>query len=224
MITSLLLAAALSVGAESAAQAQPVVTVFPSPGTSFNLPGTQITFRGIPAAQLGSVSVVGSQSGTHTGQIAADSDGNGGSFLPAQPFTPGETVTVTTSQNIIGSHAGSFSFKIENPSKPIGPGPLILVPSTANGVQHFYSRPDLLPPAISVTNRGAPASEGDIFVAPQNGPVQNGPMILDPSGHLLWYDPFPVSEKLIVTDFRVQNLHGQPVLTWFQGSTDHGTG
>jgi hypothetical protein len=202
----------------------PAVSVYPSPGTSYNLPGTQITFRGIAPNQIGAVTVAGSASGTHGGRIAPDSDGGGGSFLPSAPFKSGETVTVTTSLNIVGGHNGTFTFKIENPSRPIGPGPLPLVHGGANAVQHFHSRPDLQPPAVAVTKASAPASEGDIFVAPQFGPVQNGPMILDPNGHLLWFDPFPVGQKQLVTDFRVQNLFGKPVLTWFQGTTNHGTG
>lgn len=206
------------------AQASAPVSVYPSPGTSFNEPGVQITFRGVPANQIGNVTVVGSATGTHAGQIAPDSDGDGGSFLPAQPFKPGETVTVTTSLNVIGGRSGTFTFKIENPSRPIGPGPFPLVANGAGAVQHFRTRPDLQPPAVWVSNNRAPASEGNIFVAPQYGPVQNGPMILDPSGHLLWFDPFPVSQHLLVTDFRAQNLGGQPVLTWFQGTTNHGTG
>ena len=67
--------------------------VFPIPGGNFASPATQITFRGIPAGQFGTISVAGSTSGVHTGTIVADSDGDGGSFVPSTPFTPGETVT-----------------------------------------------------------------------------------------------------------------------------------
>ena len=70
----------------------------------------------------------------------------------------------------------------------------------------------------------ASAAEGDIFVAPQFGPSQDGPMILDPQGRLVWFDPFPVSRNTLVTDFRVQQLEGQPVLTWWQGNTNAGHG
>ena len=208
------------------AGAQPTspVSVYPSPGTSYNQPHEQIVFRGIPAGEIGSVSVVGSLSGTHTGQIEADSDGDGASFVPDQPFQNGETVTVSTSLNIIGGQNGTFTFQIEHPSWPIKPGPLPVVPNGPGAVQHFPSRPDLLPPALWVSKDTAPSSEGDIFVAPQFGPVQNGPMILDSTGRLVWFDPFPVTEKELVTDFRVQNLYGQPVLTWFQGYTNDGTG
>ena len=91
-------------------------------------------------------------------------------------------------------------------------------------MQHFRSRPDLEPAAVTVSKASAPASQGDIFVAPQFGPTQDGPMILDPNGKLIWFDANPLSQKQIITDFRVQNLHGQPVLTWYQGSTNSGSG
>ena len=42
-------------------------------------------------------------------------DGEGGSFLPYQPFAAGETVTVSTDLNLIGSGSGTFSFQIAQP-------------------------------------------------------------------------------------------------------------
>ena len=98
------------------------------------------------------------------------------------------------------------------------------VPAGSNGLQHFRSRPDLTPASITVTRNSAPASNGDIFLTPQFGPTQNGPMILDPSGKLVWFQPTPITRNTLFTDFRVQNLHGQPVLTWWQGSTNAGSG
>ena len=48
-------------------------------------------------------------------------------------------------------------------------------------------------------------------------------MILDPDGNLVWFDPFRVSQNTpLVTDFRVQQLQGQPILTWWQGNTNSG--
>src|SRR5947209_20135860 len=70
------------------------VDAFPVPGARVASPATQITFRGVPASQLGTVTVQGSVSGAHTGTVEADSDGRGASFVPSSPFTPGETVTV----------------------------------------------------------------------------------------------------------------------------------
>ena len=135
-------------GATAAQAASPAVSVYPSPGTNYNLPRTQITFRGIAPSAIGTVSVVGSVTGAHTGRVAADSDNKGGSFLPAKPFTAGETVTVTTGLNIVGGQNGKFSFVVVHQSRPIQPMPLPVVSAGSNGLQHFRSRPDLLPPSV----------------------------------------------------------------------------
>ncbi len=190
------------VGVATAASGR--VAVFPVPGSEYNRSQTQITFRGAPASQLGSVRVVSSQTGVHSGHIAGDADGQGGSFLPDQPFAAGETVTVTTDLSVLGSGSGTFSFQIAQPWGLLPYGKLPLVSPGRNGVQHSRSRPDLQPAAATVTENHAPESEGDIFVAPQFGPRQDGPMILDPQGNLVWFDPFPVSQNTLVTDFRVQ--------------------
>jgi Arylsulfotransferase (ASST) len=220
-VLALIAAAVLGLPWDALAQPAPV-SVFPSPGTRSALPGSQIAFRGIPASQIGSVQVVGSRTGVHSGHVAADSDGQGGSFLPDKPFAAGETVTVTTGLNVLGGSNGSFQFTVATPGGAIGPEQIPLVPAGPDGLQHFRTRPDLLPPAITVTKRGAPAGPGDIFVAPQQGPVQDGPMLLDSSGNLLWFQPLPTNT--LATDFRVQRLGGQPVLTWWQGTTNRGSG
>jgi len=205
----------------SAAVAQQLVSVFPTPGSVAWLPQTQIVFRGIPAASIGQVQAVGSQSGAHSGRLEADSDGQGASFIPYQPFVPGEKVTVTSSLDILGASNGSFSFTVATPWGSISPATIPLVPAGSDGIAHFASRPDLEPPAATVTKNTAPAT-GDIFLAPQEGPAQNGPMILDPTGNLIWFDPLP--RNMLATDFRVQRLGNQPVLTWWQGQTSYGTG
>jgi hypothetical protein len=67
------------------------------------------------------------------------------------------------------------------------------------------------------------AAGGDLFIAPQYGPVQNGPMIVGPFGGLIWYQPVPPSDT--ATDLNVQTYQGKPVLTWWQGNVSAaGTG
>ena len=128
-VAAVLAAAVLLLASAGTALAQPpAVAVFPSPSTTSAQPGTQITFRGIPANQIGHVSVVGSSSGAHSGTIEADSDGQGGSFVPSQPFTPGETVTVTTGLNVIGGTNGAFHFGVAVPFGTINPMKLPMVP------------------------------------------------------------------------------------------------
>lgn len=206
----------------AASSAPAAVSVFPSPGTRYAEPGTQITFRGIAANRIGSISVVGSRSGAHSGHIAADSDGNGGSFLPDHPFDASETVTVTTSLDVVDGSRGDWQFSVATPAGGIKPSPVAHVPAGAHGVQHFHSRPDLQPSSVEVLKRGAPPGRGDIFVAPQYGPSQDGPMLLDTSGNLIWFHPVPKGQ--LATDFRTQMLGNQPVLTWWQGYMDNGSG
>ncbi|HEY1593231.1 MAG TPA: arylsulfotransferase family protein [Solirubrobacteraceae bacterium] len=223
LVAPLAVALALA-GATAARAASPAVSVYPSPGTKYNLPQSQITFRGIAPSAIGTVKVVGSSTGEDSGRIEGDSDNKGGSFLPSKPFKAGETVTVSTSLNIVGGRSGKFSFVVVHPSRPISAMPLPVVSPGSNGLQRFRSRPDLVPPSLTISKNSTPASEGDIFLAPQFGPSQNGPMILDPQGNVLWFLPFAVSRKLLITDFRVQTYNGQQVLTWFQGFTNHGSG
>jgi hypothetical protein len=210
--------------APAAPRSAPAVAAFPSPGTRYNLPGSQIVFRGIAPSAIGALRVVGSATGGHSGRLAPDSDGQGASFLPDSPFAPGETVTVSTQLNVLGASNGSFSFGIAQPAAPLAYGKLPLVSAGANGVQRFRSRPDLQPAAISVSKNSAAASDGDFFIAPQFGPAQDGPEILDPQGHVVWFLPYPVGTNTLITDFRVQSLYGQPVLTWWQGNTNNGFG
>jgi arylsulfotransferase ASST len=224
--TALLVAAgAVAVPAAAAQAASAPVSVFPIPGGRVAAPSTQLTFRGVPAGQLGAISVTGSKSGTHTGRIVADSDGGGGSFIPSQPFKAGETVTVRTGLTIVGAPAGAYSFTVATPAGGIPLAGVRPAPRVRNDINRFVSRPDLVPTAVTVTKKASPsvAAGGDLFVAPQYGPIQNGPMIIGPFGGLIWYQPVPHNDT--ATDFNVQSYQGKPVLTWWQGNVSAaGTG
>ncbi|HEX4009541.1 MAG TPA: arylsulfotransferase family protein [Solirubrobacteraceae bacterium] len=193
-----------------------VVDVFPIPGGHVALPGTQITFRGVPVNALGRIMVTGSESGVHTGVVLADSDGHGGSFVPDQPFQAGEQVTVQTGLSIAGVRRGTFRFTVASPAGAIPAGAHAPIARTAGDVWHFVSRPDLAPAAVRVDRRSSAAAPGDVFVASQSGPVQNGPELLGADGGLIYFKPVPPGES--ATDFRTQTYQGKPVLTWWQGS------
>lgn len=211
-LASLVAAIALARGSGAVSVA---ISVFPTPGSRTASPDTQITFRGIAADRLGIISVTGSRTGARSGTVRSDSDGQGGSFVPTDKFESGEIVSVRTSLNILGGRRGTFSFTIATPHAW---GPSAPVPSAkrAQGdVLRLRSRPDLTPPAIRILERRSGMAPGDIFVAPEGGPVQDGPMIVDPAGGLVWFTPIPQGEW--ATDFRVQSLGGRPVLTWWQG-------
>ena len=211
------LGAALLVSCATASSAL-AVDVFPIPGAHVAAPGTQITFRGVAPSQLTGITVIGSRSRSHGGSIRADSDGVGGSFVPGRAFRAGETVTVHTHFNITGARNGTFSFQVANPASglPTRPG---TSPERTPGDVYTFHTTSLRPAAVHMDRTGG---DGDIFLGPQEGPLTAGAEILDRNGHLVWYHPAPAGNS--VTDFRVQSYRGQPVLTWWQGHVNAGTG
>jgi hypothetical protein len=221
-VRAALAAAALASPASALAAAPGQVAVFPIPGGHVASPRTQITFRGVPASQLGQITVQGSASGVHWGTIQADSDGNGASFLPSSPFTPGETVTVSTPLNIAGGSGGQFSFTVVQPAGIVPNLHWPVAKRVSGDVPYIHSRPDLQPVAVTITKTSRGTAPGDIFLAPQFGPLQDGPMIVDSSGHLVWF--LPLSGNQSASDFRVQSYQGKPVLTWWQGYFAGGIG
>jgi arylsulfotransferase ASST len=196
--------------------------VFPIPGGRVASPQTQIAFRGISPGQIGRVVVMGSRSGRHTGRVEADSDGRGASFLPAKPFAAGELVTVKTQLDIGGVRGGTFHFTVATPAGAIPSMPLLPAERVAGDELSFQTRPDLTPAAVEITKESSHTGSGDIFLTPQQGPTQNGAMILDPSGDLVWFQPVPKGD--MAADLRVQTYHGKPVLTWWQGYSGAGIG
>ncbi len=213
-------ATAASVSPTTTAPVSPV-TISPLPGTPDATPSTQISFLGAPASALHDVTVVGSRSGSHSGKLYGYSTAAGASFLPARGFDEGERVTVTAilqsgaSKTRIGT---SFSIARlyalpREPSHPV---------STASDVQSFHSRHDLSPPAVRVTVPATNPALGDIFISPDSSGEQDGPMILEPGGGLVWFKPVPAGSE--AEDLRVQQYEGKPVLTWWEGQVIDGHG
>ena len=211
------------------------VTVSPLAGSRDASPQTQISFLGVPAGELSAISVVGSETGAHSGRLAAYRSEIGGtaaegggqsagaSFLPSRPFAEGERVTVRARLRTGGSvrrlldvFAIAHQDQITSTPEPLHPG-------GPSEVQGFHSRPDLHPPVVTVTAQSPAVAPGDEFVAPYRGPGQAGPMILEPSGGLVWFKPLPADTS--ATNLGVQEYAGKPVLTWWQGDISvHGFG
>lgn len=84
--------------------------------------------------------------------------------------------------------------------------------------QAFVTRPDLTPPVIDVSVE-APGT-GHYFLAPKQADAQQGPLIIDGRGAVVWSQPNEQS----VADFRVQTYRGEPVLTWYEGRSLGGYG
>ena len=136
----------------------------------------------------------------------------GGSFLPSAPFAPGEQVTVTATVVGYGDpRQVGTSFTVSSPYT-LPPSPAQKpIPVTATNVMRFRSRGDLEPPSVTVTTPAADRALGDIFVSPDSGAGQAGPMIVAPSGQLVWFHP--LSAPTTAFDFQEQSYEGQPVLT-----------
>ena len=217
------LAVALVAAAPASAQSDGV-SVYPQPGTLSASPTTQLSFRGVAPGSLGRIVVRGSRSGTHTGRIRAHSDGLGASWIPSRRFRSGETVTVTTALGLRNATNGDFRFRIMRVPGRVQIPNLILENLNAGATHHFRSRPDLDPPLVSVSPDRKPTAPGLIFLSAKQkkDQKQNGPMIVDNAGRLVWFRPLPGIDA--ATDFRVQAYQGKPVLTYWQGTSRIGIG
>ncbi len=189
--------------------------VSPLPDSLDASPHTQISLLGMPGGQLRQIVLSGSATGVHPGHVVAYSQGDGASFLPAAPFQPGEIVTVR-GQLLAHGHWEPFAFHFTIsvpdpvPTKPPGKEP----EGKPGEVQHYHSAPSLNAPSVQVSN-DTESSAGDIFTAPYSGPGGDGPMITEPGGQLVWFDPLPKGNYS--ANLQVQSFEGQPVLTWWQG-------
>jgi len=94
------------------------------------------------------------------------------------------------------------------PAKPKGPLP--------GPTQRFESRPDLKPPIVKIeTPAKGTTAPGYVFFGPKLAVKQAGPMIIDNKGEVVWFHPLKFTKG--ITDFRVQQYRGKPVLTWWRG-------
>jgi hypothetical protein len=177
---------------------------------------TQISLLGYPASDLSSISVSGSSSGGHSGRLEAYSQGDGASWVPSKAFNSGETVAVHGKLTLAGkSYPFAFHFTIAARDAFGHPASSPKPAGKATELGAFHSRPDLHVPLVTVDSASPSQSPGDLFMAPYSGPGQNGPMIVDSSGNLVWFDPLPFGTE--ATNLRVQQYEGKPVLTWWQG-------
>jgi hypothetical protein len=216
------LLAAMLLGVSACGSGADPVRTFPIPGTRVASPQTQIAFRGVPAGRVRNVVVRGSSTGVHAGRIEADSDGQGASFIPAKPFAPGEQVTVNSPLQVEGASRRTWRFTVATPAGAIPSQPLNPAPRIPGDALSFRSRPDLTPAAVEVTRESPGTATGEVFLTPQQGPLQNGAMIVGPDGNLIWFHPVPKGD--MAADLRVQDYQGKPVLTWWQGYSGAGLG
>ncbi|HMD52153.1 MAG TPA: hypothetical protein VKG62_05505, partial [Solirubrobacteraceae bacterium] len=190
--------------------------VSPEPGTDTANPDTQISFLGTPVTNIRDVSVHGSSSGSHSGQLEGYYQGDGGSFVPEKPFVDGEQVSVRASVlQPGGERVVSYSFHVATPfstaSVPGFPDPA----APPSAYQSFSSEPSIQPPILSVTSPDLDPTAGDVLITTGPGPGQYGPLIYTPQGRLVWFDELPPGVNAL--DLNMQSYEGQQDLTWWQG-------
>ena len=88
-------------------------------------------------------------------------------------------------------------------------------------MSRYVSRPDLVPPKITVLRRAAGTAPGLLFLGPSSGPGQRGAMIVDDTGEPVWFHP---TVPLTVMNLRAALYHGEPVLTWWRARRNTGSG
>ncbi|HYH13320.1 MAG TPA: arylsulfotransferase family protein, partial [Thermomicrobiales bacterium] len=165
----------------------------------------------------------GSISGGHSGILKDHADGDGVSYLPDAYFIPGELVTVQV-EGVPDLEEVTHNFGV------VQPVPWVATPTerdTENPEvppRAFRSRPDLRPPVMEIptppTDEVAP---GLVMLAAMVVDGQNGAMILDDEGELIWFS-LPVETTSQINDLRVQEYRGDPVLTWMEYATPIGFG
>jgi hypothetical protein len=192
------------------------VDVSPAPGTGTANPNTQVSFLGVPASEIGEVSVVGERSGQHPGHLRRYSQGDGASFAPDAPFDAGERVAVRA---VIGAGAAgkrvAFQFRVDTPY-PTASTPEFPNPQAAPAdYQSFYTLPGVQAPVLTVTAPDHDPAAGDILTTNGPGEGQYGPLIYTPEGRLVWFDRLPRGES--AENLSEQAYAGQRHLTWWRG-------
>ena len=214
--------AVCTVGAPAFASSNHKLAISPARGTPAASPETQISILGVKPRRIRSVRATGTATGWHPGSLRRYSDARGASFIPREPFTEGERVKLVVRIRHRPPERRSFTIAHLGPIQP----PLNLTKQQPGKLQHFISRPELLPPRINVHKRGT--TRGRVFLTPLPSPVVHpgggltinpvgpgGPMISDGKGNLIWFrqlDPPNVAANL-----RLQRYGGRRVLTWWQG-------
>jgi hypothetical protein len=198
------------------------VDVSPAPETDTANPYTQISFLGLPAAEIHEVSVTGRRSGAHAGHLESYSQGDGASFLPSTPFQPGERVTVRAAigagrsgETGIGLKRISFGFRVDTPYSTAGVPGFPNPQAAPADYQSFATLPGVQAPVLSVTVADRDPAAGDILTTNGPGPGRYGPLIYTPQGRLVWFDQ--LAGGLTAENLSVQSYEGKRDLTFWRG-------
>jgi hypothetical protein len=221
--SAILLCALLPAPCAAASTGGPALS--PASGTPDASPKTQISVLGIAPSKIREVAVSGATSGAHAGVLRRYSGGRGASFIPSEPFTEGERVSVAL--RLRGRKPIQWSFLIARAGQ--GPPILTIASRQPDKLQSFVTEPGLAPPQISVGKQGA-GGDGSIFLTPLPSPVVHpgstntvtlspvgpgGPMVVDGRGRLVWFRQLTPPD--VAANLRIQRFRKRRVLTWWQG-------
>lgn len=199
------------------------IYTYPPHGTVTASPGTEISFRGISKERLGDIRVSGSESGGHSGVMMSHQDGLGVSFVPDRPFGPGEEVTVSAQLPLSDDDSGNLVFEVSVPLLPSKPPAEREENAPLAEPHRFRSLPHLTPPVMDILVNNEGTAPGFVFLAPRMEGGQSGAYIIDNTGEPVWFHK-PGIDMSEAMDFKVQQYHGHPVLTWWQGAKPTGYG
>ncbi len=200
----------------SAALAGTGVDVSPAPETDTANPDTQISFLGASARSIRGLSVRGSRSGYHRGRLLGYSQGDGASFVPAQPFRAGERVLVRALLGAPGAERQvGFGFRVETRYSTAGIPTFPDPPARPSAYQSFVSEPELHPPTLAVSTPDRDAAAGEVMMTVGPGPGQDGPLIFTPQGRLVWFED--LARGVSAENLSVQRYGGASALTWWRG-------
>lgn len=201
------------------------VSVFPVPGTQVVSATSQVTIRGAGATGLGpqDVRVSGTDTDDHTGTLLVHSDGDGVSFVPDEPFAPGEEVAVSIEGlTVRGGEGGRFTWRVaQSLDNAATEKPENGQAASVDEVSHYVSAPEIQPPRVSVEPEEPADEPGYVAIGVKNGVVQKGPMLVDEDGQPVWFSPMAADDARDVTE---ATLDGEPVLTWWEGQIGPGYG
>ena len=136
-------------------------------------------------------------------------------------FAPATSLQIYSQDLLAGdttTFCGCGSVPYPSNTGNLTPAPTLQSPEVWN----FVSEPDLHPMKVAVNTFNPGTSSGLIFLAPyafSDDSIigQPGALIVDNLGNPVYFRPLS-SPNLMNTDFRLQQLNGNPVLTFWQGT------
>jgi len=186
----------------------------PVPSAEYVSPQTTIILRYGPVLIQQNVSslqfeVNGAKSGAHVGKTVLVDDQKTVIFEPAQPFIPGEQVTVKISAlqiNYAQSYSPvSFQFNVASNMQTTSPaGSAVATSPPAGAFPNYLTLPNDIP-FYTVTQTADTSDEGFIFVAPfywTKSTLGSYLLILDSTGEIVYYQS--VADDLNAFDFKKQ--------------------